>query len=118
MPEIDSRLHEWGIWTRIDALPRLDVPEPSIFRMWIPSRAWDSGWGEQGAPEESPSSINDRRAQETDHGIMRLVLIHRTVIKRHYACDWRQQPDQLAEAKRHLCDILHLPIDTTPMQVY
>ena len=103
---IKGRLWDWGRWTRIASLPDLDVPAPPVFRNWIPSKAWDSGWGDMGAPEERPDSINERECEATDALIMRLSLVHRTTIKRHYACDWRQQRDDVDAACRAFGDLL------------
>lgn len=105
---IRQRLHNWARWTRDHPLPHLGFAPPPIFAHWLPSQAWDAGWGEQGAPDGLPAPIDDRDAEAIDRQIQQLPTVYRVVIVRHYAHDWRQQPIDLDQACRMLLDRTNL----------
>jgi hypothetical protein len=74
--------------------------------MWVSSHAWESGWGDVGAPHEPPASIRNGDAEVIDYGIMRLSFVHRSIIKRHYIDHDGQRREQLDEACRALEDLM------------
>ena len=106
MADIHDRLYNWARWSRHEAMPDLGCKPPPIFAYWIPAQAWDAGYGDTGAPEELPKSIDVRDAELLDHHIVWLALVHRTTIKRHYLEHIRQMRDQLDEACRALEDLM------------
>ena len=81
---IKERLWNWGRWTRVDAIPRLEIPEPPCFSHWIPRDCWDRGL-QDGAPEESRHSLREKDAEDLDDYIKNLYWRYKIVIIRYYS---------------------------------
>jgi hypothetical protein len=102
---IKERLWNWGRWTRVDAIPRLEIPEPPCFSHWIPRDCWDHGL-QDGAPEESRASLREKDAEALDHTILLLARYYRNTIKRHFSMRWEQPRDIVDQSCRALKDRL------------
>lgn len=100
-------LWEWGRWTRINAMPNLDIPEPPCFQLWRPlGDRRDAGWGDAGPPEERPDSVDEQACQRTDDLIKRLPVVHRIIIIDHYAHRGHHHRDVLDAAVRAFGDFI------------
>ena len=104
--DMHDRLYNWARWSRHDALPNLDVKQPSIFAMFLPRLALDSGYGDYGPPSEYPTSIDTRDAELVDRHIGWLTMSHRSIIKLHYIEHHGQERLRLDEACRALEDLM------------
>ena len=78
LADIKSRLHNWARWSRHDCLPNLDAKLSALWSQWIPKQAWDTGWGDVGAPEERSKDIDNRDAELIDHHLVWLTMVHRS----------------------------------------
>lgn len=100
MSQIKSRLRNWAYWSRIDCLPDLSYGQPPAFDLW---RAPADPYA---LTEARPEQPDDADALVIDHLLTILALAHRTVIKRHYLYDQRQEWAVLDAACRALDDIV------------
>lgn len=106
LAEIKARLHNWARWSHYGEAPKLSFALSSIWRQWIPTNAFDSGWGNVGAPEEMFQSIDERDADFIGKLLLKLDRLHRRTIVLHYYDREGQRRDRLDEACRALNDLL------------
>jgi hypothetical protein len=103
---IKHRLHNWARWSHYDVMPDLTAKLSSLWSQWLPSQAWDAGWGDIGAPEEIAKSINEMDAEHLDRAIRDLGRVHRQILKRHYVEHIGQTRASLDAACRALLDVM------------
>jgi hypothetical protein len=83
MARLVDRLHNWGAWARHDAGATRSCIA-GFWSKWIPSKAWDEGWGEQTADPGDAPDIDEDDAERLDCYIRQLPSGHRSALVRRY----------------------------------
>jgi len=74
-------LFNFGAWARLDPCAPDSSCQNPLYRDWIPSKAWDSAWGEQISNDPGEErQIDDEDAEEIDKLIRSLDVWPRAVI--------------------------------------
>lgn len=103
---LEDALEEWGRWSRQDLGSPDGSCENPIYHDFIPSKAWDAGWGDPVAGDPPPPPINEPRAMLIDAGLMRISHDHFRALKRRYHLLRPVYWDELDAAHRALSDCL------------
>lgn len=103
---IKTRLRNWGRWTRVDAIPDLQVAPPSIYAAYSARKAWEPAWGDPSPPEAPPMPVNEADAQEIESALLRLSRRTMLLLRNHYAFDAHYPREQVDAACRALEDAI------------
>lgn len=75
------RLWNFGAWARLDPCAPDGSCENPLYRDWIPSKAWDSAWGEQISPDPGDERVIDEQdAEALEASILLLDAWPRAII--------------------------------------
>ena len=105
LDDLDAELRNWARWSHTGDGHGLECAISSIWRFWLPAKAWEDGWGDLTAPDRLEDPVDELAAEQMDARLKRLPIRHWHIIRLHYYRHKPQREVELGVALRALGDL-------------